>query len=171
MNTYSTRNHLEPVMRRPRATLEEKLALMESRRKKLMFEPTIPLDAIRKKKPSITVTFSVGGFGVHNESTLTFFEDGSVKREVIWREDYDLSVAIPSSGWYEKEDAIRVHERFVALSSHRWPEVFEEKGYYTTDGTQWSLVVKRHGKLIHQHSGSNAYPSSWKAVTELFGIS
>lgn len=144
---------------------------MESRRKKLVFEPTISLRSIRKRRPTVTVTFSVGGFGVHNESTLTFFEDGSVKREVIWREDYDLSVAIPSSGWYEKEDAIRVHERFVSLSSHRWPDEFAEKGCYTLDGTQWSLVVKRQGKLLHQHSGSNAYPSSWKAVTELFGIS
>ncbi|MCC5891871.1 hypothetical protein [Exiguobacterium sp.] len=170
MNTGKL-TRLAPTIRKPGSTADEKLALMEERRKKLMFEPTIPLDAIRKRRPTIIVRFSVGGFGVHNESTLTFFEDGSVKRDILWREEYDLSVAIPRSGWYEKEDALRVHERFVSFSFHRWPDEFVEKGYYTTDGTQWSLVVKRHGKLLHQHSGSNAYPSSWTAVTELFGIS
>lgn len=156
---------------RPRRSADEQLAINASREAKLTFEPTIPLDAIRKKRPTITVTFMVGGFGVHNESTITFFEDGAVKREVSWREEFDLSTAIPRSGWYNETDAFRVHERFVSLVSHRWPEVFEEKGYFTMDGTQWNFTVNRHGKLLHQHGGSNAYPSNWKAVTELFGIS
>lgn len=169
MSQHTKKQWLQSV--RPRRSVEEQLAIKASREAKLTFEPTIPLDAIRKKKPTITVTFTVGGFGVHNESTFTFFEDGAVKREIIWREEFDLTTAVPRSGWYDETDAFRVYERFVSLVSHRWPEVFEEKGYFTMDGTQWNFTVKRNGKLLHQHSGSNAYPSNWKAVIELFGIS
>lgn len=155
----------------PRRTAKEQLAIYEARKALLTFEPTIPLRSLRKRRPALTVMFAVGGFGVHNEARLTFFEDGSVKREVNWAEDFDLSVPVPRSGWYDEADAQRVHKRFASLVSHRWPEVFEEKGCLTIDGTQWSFTVNRHGKLLHQHSGSNAYPSNWKAVTELFGIS
>lgn len=156
---------------RPRRSAEKQLVIRASNKAKLKFEPTIPLDAIHRKKPTVTVTFTVGGFGIHNESTFSFYEDGAVKREVIWREAFDLSTAIPKSGWYDATDSFRVHERFVSLASHRWPEVFEEKAYFTMDGTQWNFTVKRHGKLLHQHGGSNAYPSNWKDVIELFGIS
>lgn len=134
MDQQTKKQWLQSV--RPRRSVDEQLAIKASLEAKLTFEPTIPLDAIRKKRPTITVTFTVGGFGVHNESTITFFEDGAVKREVIWREEFDLSTAIPRSGWYNETDAFRVHERFVSLVSHRWPEVFEEKGYFTMDGTQ-----------------------------------
>ena len=50
--------------------------------------------------------------------------------------------------------------------------MFEEpEGIITVDGTQWNLRVYANGKLIHEHSGSNAYPAQWRQLTQLFGIS
>ncbi|MGE6490537.1 hypothetical protein ACQKD4_02425 [Exiguobacterium sp. NPDC077395] len=62
--------------------------------------------------------------------------------------------------------------KFESLGTHRWPAVFEEpEGVITVDGTQWNLSVYVNGILIHEHSGSNAYPAQWRQLTQLFCIS
>ncbi|WP_214820907.1 MULTISPECIES: hypothetical protein [unclassified Exiguobacterium] len=119
----------------------------------------------RPKQSSIEVVFRVGGFGVFDVSTLTFFENGTVLRHV------DQS-ALSISEEFEGEEAEQIRMKFESLGTHRWPAVFEEaEGIITVDGTQWNLSVYANGKLIHEHVGSNAYPDQWRQLTQLFCIS
>lgn len=119
----------------------------------------------RPEQSSIEAVFRVGGFGVFDVSTLTFFENGTVLRLV------DQS-ALSISEEFEGEEAEQIRMTFESLATHRWPIVFEEpEGIITVDGTQWNLSVYANGKLIHEHSGSNAYPAQWRQLTQLFCIS
>ena len=119
----------------------------------------------RPEQSSIEAVFRVGGFGVFDVSTLTFFENGTVLRHV------DQS-ALSISEEFEGEEAEQIRMKFESLGTHRWPIVFEEpEGVITVDGTQWNLSVYANGKLIHEHGGSNAYPAQWRQLTQLFCIS
>lgn len=119
----------------------------------------------RPEQSSIETVFRVGGFGVFDVSTLTFFENGTVLRHV------DQS-ALSISEEFEGEEAEQIRMKFESLGTHRWPIVFEEpEGVITVDGTQWNLSVSANGKLVNEHSGSNAYPAQWRQLTQLFCIS
>ena len=119
----------------------------------------------RPEQSTIEAVFRVGGFGVFEVSTLTFFENGTVLRHV---EQSALSI----SEEFEGEEAEHIRMTFESLGTNRWPAMFEEpEGVITIDGTQWNLSVYANGKLIHEHSGSNAYPDQWRLLTQLFGIS
>ena len=118
----------------------------------------------RPEQSSIEAVFRVGGFGVFDVSTLVFFENGTVLRHVH-------QSALSISEEFEGEEAEHIRMTFESLETNRWPAMFEEpEGVITIDGTQWNLSVYANGKLIHEHSGSNAYPCEWEQVTRLFGI-
>ncbi|MCT4785815.1 hypothetical protein ACFQO8_02360 [Exiguobacterium aestuarii] len=103
-------------------------------------------------------------------STLTFFEKGTVLRHI---EQSNLSISEEFGlKYFEGEEAEQIRMTFESFGTNRWPVMFEEpEGVTTVDGTQWNLSVYANGKLIHEHSGSNAYPAQWRQLTQLFGIS
>lgn len=128
------------------------------------------LQAISRPQESmVEVIFRVGGFGTYDVSTITFFERGTALRHI---ERSDRSITEPFEFEYdEREEAKQMRVAFHLLGTNWWPTVFEElEGVRTLDGTQWSLSVYTNGTLIHEHHGSNAYPSEWEQVTSLFGI-
>lgn len=126
----------------------------------------------RKLPPTVEAIFQVGGFGVYNTSELTFLLNGTVLQNIDYKE-YSVDDYFPGGfRSYMGKEAANIREAFQALQTHLWPDVFEEPDdYFTIDGTQWNLTVRYNGTVVHQHGGSNAYPSNWEEVTTLFGIS
>ncbi|WP_214694099.1 hypothetical protein [Exiguobacterium sp. s160] len=124
----------------------------------------------RPQESMVEVIFRVGGFGTYDVSTITFFERGTVLRHI---ERSDRSITEPFEfEYYEGDEAKQMRVAFHLLGTNWWPTVFEElEGVRTLDGTQWNLSVYANGKLIHEHSGSNAYPDQWRQLTQLFCIS
>lgn len=122
------------------------------------------------KENLLEIRFRVGGFGISNESKLTFFSDGTARRQIIRRED-DCSKSIKSFIFYDEAQTKTLYGTFLALETEEWPSTFEEKKYETLDGTQWGLIIKQPDGTTRTHEGSNAYPDNWKDVTALFGIS
>ncbi|MDL5376540.1 hypothetical protein ACNOIU_03940 [Exiguobacterium mexicanum] len=120
---------------------------------------------------SFEIQFKVGGFGIMNESTLTFFPDGTAVRYIDWRRE---SHKRPKDTFvtYDEVETKDMYTAFLALGTDKWPSTFEVEGdLIILDGTQWSLMITQPDGTVRTHSGSNAYPRKWKAVTKLFGIS
>lgn len=120
---------------------------------------------------ALEIKFRVGGFGIMNESTLTFFPDGTAVRVIDWQED-SRAMLKDTFVTYDETETKDLYAAFVALGTDKWPATFEVEGdLMILDGTQWSLTITQPDGIVRTHSGSNAYPRKWRAVTKLFGIS
>lgn len=123
------------------------------------------------KEQTLEIQFKVGGFGIMNESTLTFFPEGTAVRFIDWREE-SRTMSKDTFVTYDEAETKDVYAAFLALGTDKWPATFEVEGdLMILDGTQWSLTITEQNGTMRTHSGSNAYPRKWKAVTKLFGIS
>lgn len=149
---------------------DEEKSDKSKRRKPSTLEPTIPLQDVSATDPVMSATLSIGSFGLSNDSTLTFYANGLVKRELFILQTFGLEPRI-EFGWYTPSDSAQVLKKFNSFKTQLWPEVFlEENGLITHDGTQWKLEICRIGEKPRVHSGSNAYPPKWRSFKKLFGL-
>lgn len=146
----------------------EESELKNKRRQSLALEPTIPLSELTLTDPIMKVTLWIGSFGVYNESILTFYSNGFVKREQFILQTFGEEQRI-ESGWYNQDDSAKVLKKFNSFKTHLWPELFVETETITHDGTQWKLEVCKKGEETSSYSGSNAYPPKWRSLKKLFG--
>lgn len=131
-------------------------------------EPTIPVDEILSTDSTMKATLWIGSFGVYNESILTFYSNGFVKRELFILQTFGEEQRI-ESGWYNQVDSAKVLMKFNSFKTHLWPELFVETETITHDGIQWKLEVSVTGEKPRVYNGSNAYPPKWRAFKKLFG--
>lgn len=155
-NSLFDKNHLD------KSEVEDK------HRKYEVLEPTIPLNEISSTDPIMKVTLWIGNFGVYNESTLTFYSNNFVKRELFILQTFGDEQRIESR-WYSQSDSAKVLKKFNSFKTHIWPELFVETETITHDGTQWKLEVCKTGEETRSYSGSNAYPPKWRSLKKLFG--
>ncbi|WP_214712873.1 MULTISPECIES: hypothetical protein [unclassified Exiguobacterium] len=123
-----------------------------------------------EREEVLEITFRVGGFGIANESKLTFFPNGTAVRSID-RQEYELQ---PGDTFvrYKEAEAQGVYAAFIALGTEEWPSTFEDEDeWLTRDGTQWSLTITQPDSTTRTYDGSNAYPDNWEDVIKLFGIS
>ena len=146
----------------------EESELKNKRRQSLALEPTIPLSELTLTDPIMKVTLWIGSFGVYNESILTFYSNGFVKRELFILQTFGEEKRI-ESGWYNQDDSAKVLKKFNSFKTHLWPELFVETETITYDGIQWKLEVSVTGEEPRVYSGSNAYPPKWRSLKKLFG--
>lgn len=71
-------------------------------RKPSTLEPTIPLQDASATDRVMSATLSIGSFGLSNDSTLTFYANGLVKRELFILQTFGLEPRI-ESGWYTRQ--------------------------------------------------------------------
>ncbi|TCI46071.1 hypothetical protein EVJ27_06150 [Exiguobacterium sp. SH3S2] len=123
------------------------------------------------QEKAFKIQFRVGGFGIYNTSTITFFPNRTAARFIDWQE-YDRVMPKDTFVIYDEAEAKDVYAAFLALKTDKWPSTFEVEGdLMILDGTQWSMTITEPDGNTRTHSGSNAYPRKWRAVTTLFGIS
>lgn len=146
----------------------EESELKNKRRQSLALEPTILLSELTLTDPIMKVTLWIGSFGVYNESILTFYSNGFVKRELFILQTFGEEKRI-ESGWYNQDDSAKVLKKFNSFKTHLWPELFVETETITYDGIQWKLEVSVTGEEPRVYSGSNAYPTKWRSLKKLFG--
>lgn len=137
-------------------------------RKSLEIEPTIPLNEISPTEPTMKVTLWIGSFGIYDESILTFYSNGFVKRELFILHTFSEEQRI-ESGWYDMANSAKVLKKFNSFKTHLWPDIFLEDEIMTLDGTQWKLEVCMIREEPRVYSGSNAYPPKWRSFKKLFG--
>lgn len=149
-------------------TIQGELESNNQHRMAPTLEPTIPIDEILSTDPIMRVTLWIGSFGIYNESILTFYSNGFVKRELLILQTFGGEQRI-GSGWYNQDDSAKVLKKFNSFKTHLWPELFVETETITHDGTQWKLEVCKKGEDTRSYSGSNAYPPKWRSLKKLFG--
>ncbi|WP_233005460.1 hypothetical protein [Exiguobacterium aurantiacum] len=137
-------------------------------RKSVVIEPTIPLNEISSTDPTMKATLWIGSFGIYDESILTFYSNGFVKRELFILHTFSEEQRI-ESGWYDKADSAKVLKKFNSFKTHLWPDLFVETETIIHDGIQWKLEVSVTGEEPRVYSGSNAYPPKWRSFKKLFG--
>lgn len=151
-------------------TPNEEQSDKSKRHKPSTLEPTIPLRDISATAPILSAILSIESFGLSNDSTLTFYTNGLVKRELFILQTFGLEPRI-EFGWYTPSDSAQVFKKFNSFKTQIWPDVFlEESGLITHDGTQWKLEICRTGEKPRVHSRSNAYPPKWRSLKKLFGL-
>ncbi|WP_215189867.1 hypothetical protein [Exiguobacterium sp. s6] len=164
---------VDPFERMKRVDLHDNKIQGESEPKNkhhrtLTLEPTVPINEILTTDPIMKVTLWIGSFGIYNESILTFYSNGFVKRELFILQTFGQEQRIESD-WYNQADSAKVLKKFNSFKTHLWPELFVETETITHDGTQWKLEVCKMGEETRSYSGSNAYPPKWRSLKKLFG--
>ena len=149
-------------------TIQGELKSKNQHRVTPTLEPTIPLNEISSTEPTMKVTLWIGSFGMYDESILTFYSNGFVKRELFILHTFSEEQRI-ESGWYDMADSAKVLKKFNSFKTHLWPDIFLENEIMTLDGTQWKLEVRMTREEPRVYSGSNAYPPKWRSFKKLFG--
>lgn len=123
------------------------------------------IDWLRSERRIAEIEFEDGGFfGGYTTYRLTFNDDGAELSQT-----HSLGDSAPlNKKSYSVLEAADLRLRFAAIHTEYWNSDYNNP--CVCDGEQWSLAVRYANGYSLSCSGSNAYPESWNALLEFFGI-
>lgn len=123
------------------------------------------MDWNSRSKRAGEIVFEVGGyFGGYTVYRLTFTDSGA---KLIESDGRDGDSILDTKEYSESEAAL-LSEQFSAIHIEYWNSDYVAS--HICDGEQWSLSVRYSDRQTLECGGSNAYPSNWSELLDLFGI-
>jgi ADP-ribosylglycohydrolase len=123
------------------------------------------IDCKRSERRLAEIEFEDGSFfGGYTTYRLTFNDDSADLSQTR-----SLGDSVPfDNKTYSAQEADDLRLRFATIHTEYWNTDYNNP--CVCDGEQWKLKVRYSNGSSASFSGSNAYPESWKALLEFFGI-